>query len=162
MRKLTSKKDWVFLQPKPKRSQMFQWWGRWYLNCQAALLSVSWVFDTSCFFVSCNAHRFGCEALTQVKCLLIQIYTVVSARHKMCAGWGIIKTNEPATAAACKSEHCFSPHYSNVFSHSLSPSQQFLICLYSSFTKPAFPLTFPMQQCVSPYGNEDFFTSLFI
>lgn len=142
---------------------MFQWWGRRYLNCQAVHSSVSCAYDTSCFFVSYNAHRFRCEVLTQeVKCLLTQIYMVESALLKECAGWAIIKTNEPATAAACKSEHCFPPHYSNVFSHSLSPSQWFLICLYSSFTKPAFPLTFPMKQCVYPYGNEDFFTSLFI
>lgn len=97
------------MQPTPNTSQMFQRWGRRYLNCQAAHSSVSCVYDTSCVFVSYNAHRFRCGVLTQeVKCLLTQIYMVESALHKVCAGWAIIKTNEPATAAACKSE-LFSP-----------------------------------------------------
>lgn len=97
-----------FFQRAPKTSQMFQWWGRQYLNCQAAHSSVSRVFDTSRVFVSYNAHCFRCGVLTQeVKCLLTQTYMVESALHKVYAGWAIIKTNEPATAAACKSEHCF-------------------------------------------------------
>lgn len=87
---------------------MFQWWGRRYLNCQAVHSSASRVCDTSCFFVSYNAHHFRCGVLTQeAKCLLTQMYMLESALHKVCAGWAIIKTNEPATAAACKSEHCF-------------------------------------------------------
>lgn len=142
-----------------KTSQMFHWWCRQYLNCQPVHSSVSCAYDTSFFIVSYNAQRFQCGVLTQeVKCLLTQIYMVESA---LCAGWAIIKTNEPATAAACKSEQFF-PYYSKVLSHSLSPSQWFLTCLFSCFTKPAFPRTFPIQQCVYPYGNEDFFTSLFI
>lgn len=59
---------------------MFQWWSRRYLNCHAVHSSVSCVYDTSCFFVSCNAHRFPCGVLTQeVKYLLTQIYGGVSS-----------------------------------------------------------------------------------
>jgi len=91
----------LFLQQTPKTSQVFKWWGRQYLNCQPVHSNEPCVFDTSCFFVSYNAHLIRWGVLTQAaKCLLIQIYMVESAP---CAGWAIIKTNEPASAVACKS-----------------------------------------------------------
>lgn len=126
--------------------------------------SVSFLYDTSCFFVSCNAHRFQCGVLTQeVRCLLTQIYIWWS---QLCIKYVhdelLSKQMSQQLQLHVNQRTVFSLHYSNVLSHSVSPSQWFLICLYSSFTKPAFPLTFPMQQCVYPYGNEDFFTSLLI
>lgn len=88
---------------------MFQWWIGRYLNCQALHSSVSCVYDTSCLFVSYNAHRFRCGMLTQAgKCLLTPIYRTWWNQLciEVCTGWGIIKTNKSATAS-CKAERSF-------------------------------------------------------
>lgn len=149
-----------FLQQTPKTNQIFQWWGRWYLNCQPVHSSVSCVNDTSCFFAPYNAHRFQCGVLTQeVKCLLTQIYMV--ALRKMCKGWAIIKTNEQATAAACKSEHCFPLLIQMSSAIPYLPASGFSSASILPLQSQPFLLPFPCSY-VYPFGNEDFFTTLFI